>query len=49
LPQEYLPDQLRGFEFYRPGGFGYEKKVAERLEWWAKLKAGEGKEEGGQQ
>jgi putative ATPase len=41
LPQEYLPDQLRGMEFYRPGGFGYEKKIAERLEWWAKLKRGE--------
>jgi putative ATPase len=49
LPQEYLPDQLRGFEFYRPGGFGYEKKIAERLEWWAKLKAGEDTGEGGQQ
>ena len=41
LPQEYLPDQLRGMEFYRPGGFGYEKKIVERLEWWAKLKRGE--------
>lgn len=41
LPQEYLPDQLRGAEFYRPGGFGHEKKIAERLEWWARLKRGE--------
>jgi putative ATPase len=49
LPQEYLPDQLRGMEFYRPGGFGYEKKIAERLEWWAKLKGGEEKDERGQQ
>ena len=49
LPQEYLPDQLRGFEFYRPGGFGYEKKIAERLEWWAKLKGVGPKDEGGQQ
>jgi hypothetical protein len=35
---------------YRPGPFGYEKKVAERLEWWERRKAegsgGEG--EGGQ-
>jgi len=38
IPQEYLPDELRGTEFYRPGGFGHEKKIAERLEWWAKLK-----------
>jgi replication-associated recombination protein RarA len=36
-----LPDQLRDALFYIPGQFGYEKKVAERLEWWAKLKRGE--------
>jgi putative ATPase len=41
LPQEYLPDQLRDALFYVPGSFGYEKKVAERLEWWARLKRGE--------
>ena len=40
-PQEYLPDALRGSQFYVPGGMGYEKKVAERLEWWAKQKEGE--------
>jgi putative ATPase len=34
LPQEYLPDQLRGTTFYAPGPFGYERKVAERMEWW---------------
>ncbi len=45
LPQEYLPDLLRGAAFYVPGQFGYEKKVAERMEWWEKLKTeGEGKE-----
>jgi putative ATPase len=38
IPQEYLPDELRGSEFYRPGGFGHEKRIAERLEWWARLK-----------
>jgi putative ATPase len=40
LPQEYLPDVLRGREFYTPGTFGHEKKIAERLDWWAKLKGG---------
>jgi putative ATPase len=40
LPQEYLPDELRGTSFYAPGPFGYERKVAERLEWWEKKKAG---------
>ncbi|HEX6558775.1 MAG TPA: replication-associated recombination protein A [Longimicrobiales bacterium] len=41
IPQEYLPDQLRGTVFYEPGEFGYEKRIAERLEWWRKLRAGE--------
>jgi putative ATPase len=45
LPQEYLPDTLRGATFYTPGTFGHEKKIAERLEWWAKLKGGEEKRE----
>lgn len=38
IPQEYLPDQLRGTVLYQPGPFGYERRVAERLEWWEKRK-----------
>jgi putative ATPase len=45
LPQEYLPDTLRGATFYTPGAFGHEKKIAERLEWWASRKGGEEKRE----
>ncbi|MGH7508242.1 MAG: replication-associated recombination protein A [Gemmatimonadales bacterium] len=45
LPQEYLPEALRGTVLYTPGTFGYEKKIAERLEWWAKLKSGQQKRE----
>jgi putative ATPase len=45
LPQEYLPDELRGAAFYTPGGFGHEKRIAERMEWWARLKSGEEKPE----
>jgi putative ATPase len=41
IPQEYLPDQLRDALFYVPGSFGHEKQIAERLEWWARLKRGE--------
>src|SRR3954469_24641976 len=41
LAQEYLPDVLRGSTFYTPGTFGYEKRIAERLEWWKKLKGAE--------
>jgi putative ATPase len=53
LPQEYLPDELRGTSLYQPGNFGYEKKVAERMAWWARKKAeagpadGDGGEAGG--
>jgi putative ATPase len=38
LPQEYLPDTLRGSTFYEPSEFGYEKRIAERLEYWRKLR-----------
>ena len=41
VPQEYLPDEAAGSVFYTPGAFGHEKRIAERLEWWAKLKRGE--------
>lgn len=34
VPQQYLPDELAGAEFYRPGDFGYEKRIAERMDWW---------------
>jgi putative ATPase len=34
-PQEYLPDRLRGHRFYEPSEFGFEKRIAERLAWWA--------------
>ncbi|MFL5482654.1 MAG: replication-associated recombination protein A [Gemmatimonadaceae bacterium] len=39
IPQEYLPEELRGRIFYEPGPFGFEKEVAKRLQWWADLKA----------
>jgi putative ATPase len=34
IPQEYLPDELRGTVFYEPGPFGFEKEIAKRLSWW---------------
>ncbi len=40
--QEYLPDALRGDRYYRPGRFGFEKTVRERLEWWAERRGGAG-------
>ena len=38
IPQEYLPDKLRGRTFYRPGPFGFEKEISKRLAWWDELK-----------
>jgi len=38
VPQEYLPETLRGQKWYRPTEFGYERAVAERMEFWARLK-----------
>jgi putative ATPase len=36
--QEYLPETLRGAEWYTPTGSGFEKTIAERLDWWKKRK-----------
>jgi putative ATPase len=38
IPQEYLPDELRGAQFYEPGPFGFEKEIAKRLAWWQSLR-----------
>lgn len=38
LPQEYLPEKLRGSVFYEPGPFGFERDIAKRLAWWEELK-----------
>ena len=45
IPQEYLPDRLRGRTFYRPGPFGFEKEIAKRLAWWEELKRRKAEEE----
>ena len=33
--QPCLPETLEGETFYEPGVFGFEKDIAQRLEWWA--------------
>ena len=38
IPQEYLPDELRGTEFYEPGPFGFERDIAKRLAWWRSIR-----------
>jgi putative ATPase len=47
VPQEYLPEPLRGAHWYAPSELGYEKTVRERMDWWDKIKreAGSGKRE----
>src|SRR6266550_1630195 len=47
VPQEYLPEVLRGARWYEPTESGYEKTVKERMEWWEKLKRGAGSGERG--
>ncbi|MBN8524407.1 MAG: replication-associated recombination protein A [Planctomycetes bacterium] len=32
--QRCLPEELAGRSFYEPGGFGFEKEIRKRLEWW---------------
>jgi putative ATPase len=39
IPQEYLPERLRGQTFYEPGPFGFEKEIAKRIAWWKDLKS----------
>jgi len=43
IPQEYLPEALRGATWYVPTDFGYEKTIKERIEWWERLKGEAGK------
>jgi putative ATPase len=38
VPQDYLPDGLKGRVFYQPTDRGYEKLVKERLERWRELR-----------
>jgi putative ATPase len=35
VAQAYLPEGLSGRVFYEPGDLGAEKRIAERLAWWA--------------
>jgi putative ATPase len=38
VPQDYLPEELKGRVFYRPSERGYEKTVRERLDRWRQLR-----------
>jgi putative ATPase len=36
--QEYFPDELQRQDFYRPTERGYEKRIAERMAEWGRLR-----------
>lgn len=38
VPQEYLPDALKGQSYYNPTERGYEKIIRERMDQWRKLR-----------
>ncbi len=38
VPEEYLPQELRGQVFYRPSDRGGEREIRERMEGWRKIK-----------
>jgi putative ATPase len=46
IPQEYLPDKIRGTRFYEPGPFGFEKDIASRMAWWQQLRSASNNESG---
>jgi len=42
VPQDYLPEEIKGELFYQPKGVGFEKTIKERLNYWRnKIKEGE--------
>ncbi|HET9426445.1 MAG TPA: replication-associated recombination protein A [Gemmatimonadaceae bacterium] len=47
IPQEYLPEPLRGSRFYEPGPFAFEKEIARRIAWWEELRRRSSGGEGG--
>jgi putative ATPase len=38
VPEEYLPENLKGRIYYEPSDFGFEREVKRRLEAWRKKK-----------
>jgi len=42
IPQEYLPDEIKGQIFYQPKDTGFEKTIKERLKYWHNKKKSSG-------
>ncbi|MFO8111498.1 MAG: replication-associated recombination protein A [Desulfosalsimonadaceae bacterium] len=43
IPQDYLPEKLKGQAFYSPTERGYEKIISQRMAYWESLKKQKGK------
>jgi putative ATPase len=39
VPQEYLPEEIKGQTFYNPRGAGFEKTIKERINYWRQRKS----------
>ena len=46
VPQDYLPEALRGAKWYEPSEMGYEKTIEERMAFWRNLRERLGREAG---
>ena len=45
--QNYFPDDMARENYYRPGGRGFEREVAKRLDYWQKLRDKRNDSDGG--
>ncbi len=43
--QNYFPDEMPRRQFYRPAERGFEREIAKRLDYWAKLRGGKSNDE----
>jgi putative ATPase len=46
VDETYLPENLKDRKYYQPTGFGFEKEIKKRLEWWKKKRSQGAKNKG---
>lgn len=46
-PQDYLPDNLSGREYYKPTDRGYEKNIRALMDWWKQLRESDSRDNSG--
>jgi len=42
VAQRYFPEKIKNRKYYSPTQFGFEKTIAQRLEWWRKMREKKG-------